>query len=154
MNIKRNSKMIPGSNHHAPLILVVEDEPDNLILISHTLIFLKYNFITTTDGRTALELATNYKIDLILLDLVLPDINGFELVNRLKKAKSTKNIPIIALTALARKQDRDRALSSGCNDYLSKPYLIDDLDRKIRQFFASLSQSCFNYQPIALTVSH
>jgi CheY-like chemotaxis protein len=153
MNRKLNKKRIQGSDNNAPLILVVEDDPDNLIFISHTLIFLKYNFITATEGKTALNLATNYKIDLILLDLILPDINGFELVNSLKKANLTKNIPIIALTALAREQDRDRALNAGCDDYLSKPYLIDDLDRKIRRFFAFLSPFCLNYQSVLLARS-
>ncbi len=150
MNIKQNKKRIQGSNLDVPLILVIEDEQDNLILISHTLIFLKYNFITATEGKNALNLAINHPVDLILLDLVLPDINGFELASLFKQEKLTQNIPIIALTALARKQDRDRALKAGCDDYLTKPYLIEDLDRKIRQFFSSLSQSFLNCEPVLL----
>ncbi|AFZ36444.1 response regulator receiver protein [Stanieria cyanosphaera PCC 7437] len=123
-----------------PLILVVEDDEDNLILISHALIFFKYTFITANNAQTALELAKNHQLDLIIVDIVLRDRNGLELVHDLKHGKSTKNLPIIAVTALARKEDQNLLLAAGCNDYLCKPYLIDELNEKIRynlppQFF-------------------
>jgi CheY-like chemotaxis protein len=125
-----------------PLILVVEDDEDNLILISHALIFFKYTFITANNAQTALEIAKKHQLDLIIVDIVLRDMNGLELVHDLRHGKSTKNLPIIAVTALARKEDHELLLATGCNDYLCKPYLIDELDEEIRynlppQFFPS-----------------
>jgi DNA-binding response OmpR family regulator len=73
----------------------------------------------------------------MLIDIVLPGINGLELVHDLKHGKSTQNIPIIALTALARPEDRELILAAGCDDYLCKPYLLDELDRKIRYHLSS-----------------
>ena len=70
----------------------------------------------------------------MLLDLVLPDMSGFELISLLKQNTATKAMPIIAVSALVEKHQRDRALKLGCDDYLNKPYLIDDLERKIKQF--------------------
>lgn len=141
MNVTPKRQRIQPPNSDVPIILVVEDEEDNLLFISHALIYLKYNFITASKGQDALDLATKYDIDLVLLDLILPDINGFDLASRLKQNKSTQNISIIAISGLVRKKDHDRALMAGCDDYLEKPYLINDLNRKIRQY---LPQSLFN----------
>lgn len=135
---KRQRTKVADSN--VPIILVVEDELDNLLFISHTLIFLKYSFITATTGQDALDLATKYHIDLVLLDLILPDISGFDLISILKQNKTTQNTPIVVLSALTSQKDRDRALKAGCDDYLEKPYLIDDLKNKICQY---LPQSFF-----------
>ena len=134
MNIKPQRRKIQAVNSQVPMILAVEDETDNLLLISHVLIFLKFNFITAAEGKTALDLATQYEIDLVLLDLLLPDTNGFELACLLRQNKLTENVPIIAISGLARDEDRDRALEVGCDDYLSKPYLIEDLKRKIDRY--------------------
>ncbi len=134
MNVTSNRQRIQAPDSDLPIILVVEDEEDNLLFISHALIFLKYNFITASRGQDALDLATKYEIDLVLLDLVLPDMNGFDLVSLLKQNKSTQNTPILAISALVRKKERDRALMAGCDDYLEKPYFIDDLKYKIRQY--------------------
>ena len=147
MNVISHRQKIQASESNTPLILVVEDEEDNLLYISHTLLLLKYNFITARKGQTALDLATQYQIDLVLLDLVLPDMNGFDLVKCLKENKLTQNMPIIVTSALARKQEQEKALASGCDAYLTKPYLIDDLERTIRQF---LPQPFFNYQALFL----
>lgn len=134
MNWKFHRQQIQAKDSQVPIILAVEDEIDNLLLICHTLIFLQFNFITATKGETALELATKYDVDLVLLDLVLPDTSGFELASRLRQNELTREMPIIAVSGLAKEEDRDRALSLGCNDYLTKPYLIEDLQRKICQY--------------------
>ena len=125
---------IRTTDSKVPIILVVEDEIDNLLLISHTLIYLQLTFVTATKSKTAFELATKYEIDLILLDLVLPDSNGFDLANSLRHNELTKDLPIIAISALVQDKDRELALEFGCNDYLSKPYMIDDLKRKISKY--------------------
>lgn len=134
MNVSSNRQRIQASDSNVPIILVVEDEPDNLLFISHALIYLKYNFITADKGQDGLDLATKYDIDLVLLDLVLPDIDGFDLVSLFKQNKPTQNMPILAISALVEPEERDRALRTGCDDYLEKPYLIDDLKQKIRQY--------------------
>ena len=134
MNLKFHRQRIQAADSKVPIILVVEDEIDNLLLISHVLIFLKFSFITATEGKAALELATKYQVDLVLLDLVLPDTSGFELATLFRQNEFTQQMPIIAVSALAKQQDRDRALSLGCNDYLTKPYLIEDLRHKICQY--------------------
>jgi CheY-like chemotaxis protein len=133
INLKPRRQRIQTAEPKVPMILAVEDEIDNLLFISHTLIFWELNFITATEGKAALELATNYEVDLVLLDLVLPDTNGFELISMFRQNELTRKMPIIAVSALAQPQDRDRALSSGCNDYVIKPYFIDDLRRKINR---------------------
>ena len=133
MNVKPKRKRVQAEDCKVPIILVVEDEKDNLLLLSHILIHLNYNFITATKGKDALDLATNYQVDLVLLDLILPDINGFELIDRFKKNSLTQNMPIVAVSALVRKRERDRAMAAGCDDYLYKPYLIEDLQQKIEK---------------------
>lgn len=133
MNDKSRQK-IQAVDSNVPIILVVEDDKDNLLFLSHALIFLGYSFVTATEGQAAFDLAAKYDIDLALVDLVLSDISGFELVNNLRQNNSTKDMSIIAVSALVREQYRDLALKSGCDDYLNKPYLIDDLKRKIDHF--------------------
>ena len=147
MDVKPKRKRIQALDSNVPIILVVEDDRDNLLFISHTLIFFQYNFIVATEAKAAIDLASNYSIDLILLDLLLPDADGLELVRTLKQSNLTKDIPIIAITALAQEEDLERVLAAGCDDYLCKPYLIDDLNDKICFFFP---QSFFRYKPIAI----
>ena len=133
MNATPDRQKIKTVDSNVPVILVVEDEVDNLLLLCHTLIFLRLNFVTATEGQTALALATKYEIDLVLLDLLLPDTNGFEIASLLRQNKSTQNMPIIAVSGLSQEEDRDRAIELGCNDYLLKPYLIEELKAKIYQ---------------------
>ena len=134
MNVMSCRQKIKAADSKVPIILVVEDEIDNLLLLSHALIYFKLNFITATESKTAFELATKYEVDLILLDLVLPDSNGFELANSLRHNELTQDLPIIAVSALVQDKDRNRAFEFGCNDYLSKPYLLEDLKRKISKY--------------------
>lgn len=79
-------------------------------------------------------MAQNYQPDLILLDIMLPDLNGIEIVQYLKRDPQTMTIPIVAVTAMARAEDRKRILDAGCNDYIKKPYIIDELEAMIRRY--------------------
>lgn len=117
-----------------PLVLAVDDNEDNLVLISFTLDLIGCNFITAKNGETALQLAQTYLPDLILLDIMLPDINGIEIITRLRENLPTKDIPVIAVTALARPEDQQNILAAGCNDYISKPYVVDDLEVVLRRY--------------------
>ena len=114
-------------------ILAVDDNEDNLLLLSEVLNVFDCSLLTATSGQTALTIAQAYSPDLILLDVMLPDLNGNEVVRRLKQNPTTENIPIIAVTALAKEEDRDRLLAAGCSGYLSKPYMIEDLEAIVRR---------------------
>lgn len=119
-----------------PLVLAVDDNEDNLGLISFTLDLFGFAFISAPDGKTTLELAQSHQPDLILLDIMLPDLDGIEVVRRLKLDSRTKSIKIIAVTALARDEDRDRILAAGCEDYISKPYMVDDLEALLHRYLS------------------
>ncbi|HEY9750706.1 MAG TPA: response regulator [Allocoleopsis sp.] len=119
-----------------PLILAVDDDEDNLLLITQVLSLSNYSFITATNGLMALSMAEERLPDLILLDVMLPDLDGAELVQRLRQNSQTVQIPVIAVTAMARQEDRDRLIAAGCNDYISKPYMVDDLEELIRRYLS------------------
>lgn len=131
-----------------PLILAVDDDEDNLMLLTEVLEPMKCSFMTATDGQTALKLAQKHQPDLILLDVMLPDVHGVEVVHRLRQNRQTMTIPVIAVTALARVEDRDSLLEAGCNNYISKPYMLDELEAVIRCYlglipsFAESESAC------------
>jgi CheY-like chemotaxis protein len=118
----------------APLILAVDDHEDNLLLLTEVLSPFECTIIPASNGQSAVVLAQNYQPNLILLDIMLPDFNGVEVVYRLREDPKTSNIPIIAVTALARAEDRDRLLMAGCNEYISKPYMLDELEALIHRY--------------------
>jgi CheY-like chemotaxis protein len=90
-----------------------------------------YRFYEATDGEEGLRMALNREPDLILLDISLPKMDGYEVVKRIKENSSTRKIPVIAVTARAMKGERERALASGCDDYISKPIDQDILEEKV-----------------------
>ena len=114
-----------------PLILAVDDDEDNLMLLTEVLAQIKCPFITATNGQAALNLIQSYQPDLILLDVMLPDCDGLAVVHCLKRNPQTEAIPVIVVTALARAEDRDRLLLAGCNDYIVKPYMLEELEAVI-----------------------
>ena len=107
-------------------ILAVDDHPTNLKLIATLLASMGYQVQTARDGIEALEAVQRSRPPLILMDLQLPGIDGFELTRRLKADPETRDIVIIAVTAYAMKGDEQKALAAGCDGYLSKP-----IDRKL-----------------------
>jgi CheY-like chemotaxis protein len=115
-----------------PLVLAVDDNRDNLDLLVQILDLWGCECVATSDGYAALLAASDRTPDLIILDICLPDIDGIELVNRIKGDPKLANIPIVAITALAKTEDRDRILLAGCAAYLSKPFNLDDLERIMR----------------------
>ena len=123
-----------GCLKKTPLILAVDDDEDNLLLLSYTLEPLNCSVITAVDGQTALNKARSEQPDLILLDIMLYPIDGIQIVSELKQDPNTKDIPVVAVTALARADDRDRILMAGCNDYISKPYMLDEMEAIIRRY--------------------
>lgn len=120
-------------NSQQPLILAVEDNDDNLLLISYALESLGCRFICQTDSCSTVLVAKEYQPDLIMLDILLPTFNGIDVVRYLKQDPLTYNIPVLAVTALATREDRERILMAGFNGYISKPYMIEDLEAAVRR---------------------
>ena len=114
--------------------LVVDDDQDNLLLVNYQLLqLLDCTVLSAQDGQTALSLAQTHQPSLILLDIMLPEMDGFEVARCLKQNPQTQAIPLIAVTAMARALDQDLALASGCNDYVCKPYEIETLAAAIER---------------------
>ncbi len=112
-------------------ILVVDDNQDNRELVVKILGKRGYILFEAVDGQDALDRALAEHPDLILMDISLPKMDGYEVTRRLKGMDGYKDIPIIALTAHAMKGDREKALKAGCCDYISKPINIRELPRQI-----------------------
>ena len=106
-------------------ILVVDDVPANIRLLEAKLTFEYYDVLTAPDGPTALEIAARDAPDIILLDVMMPGMDGFEVCRRLKASAETRHIPIIMVTALDGREERIRGLDAGADDFISKP--IDDV---------------------------
>lgn len=118
------------------LILAVEDGADNLELMIQVLELIGFPLITATDGRTAIAMAQQHQPDLILLDMLLPDISGVEVAQRLKQDSRTAKIPIIAVTAMDAEEEKKRCLSAGCIDFVAKPYDIQLLETVIKRYLS------------------
>lgn len=112
-------------------ILLVEDNELNRDMLSRRLVRRGHEVLLAADGAEGLAAAEREKPELILLDMGLPVVDGWEAVRRLKAAETTRAIPVIALTAHAMAGDRERALAAGCDDYDTKPVEIDRLLGKI-----------------------
>ena len=117
-----------------PLVLAVDDDLDNLELMSHILDLFGCSCVGTLDGKTTLGVIRDRQPDLILLDICLPDINGIELIYQIKQDPKLVNIPIIAVTSLARPEDRDRIFLAGFTDYICKPFNLDNLEITIHRY--------------------
>ncbi|MEG4347212.1 response regulator [Microcoleus sp. A003_D6] len=126
-----NSGQPPVDNR--PLVLAVDDNHDNLELLTQILDLFGCECVRAVDGYAALSAAVDRSPDLIVLDICLPDLDGIEVVKRIRKNPALIHIPIVAVTALAKTEDRDRILQAGCVEYLSKPFNIKDLETIIRQ---------------------
>ncbi len=113
------------------LILSVDDREDSLLLNNLVIESLGYSSITAFNGHTALRLTQLYQPSLILLDIALPDISGLEVLHHLKQNSLTSAIPVIAVTAMAMKDEREQIQAAGFDDYLSKPYMLEDLENII-----------------------
>jgi two-component system, cell cycle response regulator DivK len=114
-------------------ILIVEDNTMNLKLFCDVLTAYGYDLAVAEDGTEALRLVLEQPPDLILLDLQLPDITGFEVVRRIREMDALKTVPVIAVTAFAMAGDEEKALAAGCDGYITKPISIPDFKEQIRK---------------------
>jgi CheY-like chemotaxis protein len=117
-------------------ILYIEDNPDNLLLVKRVLNSRGYNVFEAKNGMEGLSVAESESVDLILLDINLPDIDGYEVARRLRSSgkSALAYIPIIAITANALKGDAEKALEAGCDVYMSKPINIRELWARVEGF--------------------
>jgi two-component system, cell cycle response regulator DivK len=120
-----------------PKILLVEDNEMNRDMLSRRLIRKGYDVVMALDGQQAIDMAASESPDVILMDMSLPVIDGWEAARRVKAADKTRGIPVIALTAHAMAGDREKALEAGCDDYDTKPI---DLPRLLEKITAVLGQ--------------
>ena len=119
-------------------LLYIEDNDDNLYMLQLRFDVLGgYEIISATDGAAGLAMAAAERPDLILMDLNLPEVDGWEAARRLKADPLTRHIPIIALSAHAMAGDREKALATGCDDFDTKPVEFDRLLAKIEQALAA-----------------
>lgn len=119
-----------------PNILYVEDQPDNMTLIRRIFHSESYNLIEAQTGFQGIDLAENQDVDVILLDINLPDIDGYEVAQRLRNSekKMLSNVPIIAITANAMRGDAIKILGAGFDHYISKPINIQELMDKVEMY--------------------
>ena len=120
-------------------ILLVEDNEMNRDMLSRRLVRKGFEVVMALDGQQAVEAAAAQIPDLILMDMSLPVIDGWEATRRIKAAAGTSTIPVIALTAHAMADDRDKALAAGCDDYDTKPVDLPRLLDKINGLLARQS---------------
>ena len=118
----------------AGTILYIEDNLDNKTLVQRALEAKGYTLLWSPNGLGGLEQAASVKPDLILLDINLPDIDGYEVARRLKADPVLHAIPVIAITANALKGDADKALAAGCDVYMSKPINLRELWARVMAF--------------------
>jgi two-component system, cell cycle response regulator DivK len=119
------------------LVLIAEDEPDNQVILQtvvEALIGARAEIVG--DGLAALISVEREPPHVILLDLMMPLLNGFEVAQRLKGNPATAGIPIIAVSALARPDDRDEALKAGCDEFVRKPFELDALEEVVRRYLS------------------
>ncbi len=112
-------------------VLIVDDEPENVELLQRRLGRRGFRVLTATSAAEALAVAAAELPGVVLMDIKMPVVDGFEATTRLKQLDATRHIPVIALTAHAMQEDRDRAFAAGASDYETKPVDLDRLVSKI-----------------------
>lgn len=123
-----------GSN-----ILYIEDNPDNMMLVKRALEARGYKLLQAMNGVNGVSVAESEEVDLILLDINLPDIDGYEVARRIRSSSkhTLAYVPIIAVTANALKGDAEKAINAGCDVYMSKPINIRELWARVEAFVPS-----------------
>ena len=131
MDLKDLANVPNVSKNQAPLILVVEDDEDNQLLLAHAMTMFGWKYKLAVDGIEIMSLVKKQPPSLILLDIILPNISGLQIAIKLKSQPATKNIPLIAVTGLTAKQDLNSIFAAGFNDYVCKPFYLEQLHKAI-----------------------
>jgi two-component system cell cycle response regulator DivK len=125
-------------------ILVVDDNQDSRELVVKVLKNRGYEMVEAVDGEEAIEKVIAERPDLILLDISIPKLNGYEVTLRLKNMEEFKDIPVVALTAHAMKGDRMKALEAGCEGYITKPINVRELPAQVKSFIKGRWESIYD----------
>ena len=118
-------------------ILIIEDQDDNRTIMRDLLNTAGYRLIEAVDGEEGVKLAQSERPDLILMDIQLPILDGYEATRRIRASVELKSIPIIAVTSYALSGDDARARAAGCDSYVAKPFSPRELLAKVREFLPS-----------------
>ncbi len=113
------------------MILYIEDDPANRSLVRRVLEAEGYRVLEAESGAAGLEIARSQPLDVILVDIHMPEMDGFEVMTRLRAMPATASVPIIALTAMVMKGDREKTLEAGCSAYIEKPIDVDLLPEQV-----------------------
>lgn len=122
------------SSNEKTTILYVEDNLENRVLVRRILMSEDYAVLEAVNAADALNILKNAKPDLILMDINMPDIDGYTLTARIKAMPGFERIPILALTANVMRGDKEKTLEAGCDGYIQKPLDIDQLIREVERF--------------------
>ena len=112
-------------------ILIIDDEKPHLNVLIHIL-NQEYTLYTAKDGQTGLDIAFEFVPDIILLDIILPDINGYEVITHLKASETTKHIPVIFITGLVSGENVKKGMAMGAADYIPKPFSATTVREKVK----------------------
>ncbi len=115
-------------------ILYIEDNPDNSMLVQRVLMAEGYDVIAARNAQEGLELATSRKPDVVLVDINLPEVDGYTVTAQLRGMPHLARAPIIAITANVMKGDREKTLAAGCDGYIQKPIDIDHFPKQLARF--------------------
>lgn len=115
-------------------ILYIEDNPDNRLLVKRILLAEDYTLLEAQNATDALSVLKNAHPDLILMDINMPDMDGYTLTAKIKNLPGFERVPILAVTANVMRGDKEKTLEAGCDGYIQKPLDIDQLTREIERF--------------------
>jgi two-component system cell cycle response regulator DivK len=115
-------------------ILYIEDSPSNRLLVKRVLMVEGYEVLEAEDGIQGIEIARDKHPDLILMDMNLPDVDGYEMTRRIRDSVDLGGIPVVAVTANVMQGDREKTLEAGCVGYIPKPIDVDALPEQIARF--------------------
>ena len=125
-----------ASSENKGTILYVEDNPDNRLLVRRILLSEDYSLLEATDALDALNVLKTAQPDLILMDINMPDMDGYTLTAKIKSLPGFERVPILAVTANVMRGDKEKTLEAGCDGYIQKPLDIEQLTREIERFLS------------------
>jgi two-component system, cell cycle response regulator DivK len=123
-----------ASSENKGTILYIEDNPDNRLLVKRILLSEDYTLFESKDAFDALDVLKSVRPDLILMDINMPDMDGYTLTAKIKTMPGFERTPILALTANVMRGDKEKTLEAGCDGYIQKPIDIDQLTREIERY--------------------
>ncbi len=126
---------------------MVDDDLDLCLIYETVFEHLGYDFVFAANGNEAVVIATTQKPDLILMDLIMPVVNGFQATRMIRQNPKTRSIPVIAVTALTSSEEMEECFQSGCNDHIAKPFTTQDLFPRIENLLKKSSGNLSTLSP-------